>query len=58
MFVNLLAVFLLGFSINSYNTGGVASLHEAVHDIKASVEDPKKYDSGSLKNILGNFGND
>lgn len=34
----ILLVLLSGLSINSYNTGGVASLDEAAADTKAAVE--------------------
>jgi hypothetical protein len=37
--IGIVLVILAGFSINSHNTGGVASGKEAFEDIKAGIEE-------------------
>lgn len=51
-------VFALGGAINNENAvHKVQSLHDVKVAVVQSFHDRKPYDSGSLKNINGNFGN-
>lgn len=42
---HIILILLAGMSINSYNTGGVASVGEATDDIVQSVKDGYSHDT-------------